>query len=140
MNDPIEAGRQADAETRQRLLRFATVDGSMVTQRPLFDEAAPTERTPQRVTSPAAPAPVWLQRLSLVVLVLFCIYIGGWMTILPWSPRYFDQNGWLLAHPALAAVLHQGWARGLLSGLGLLDIWIGISEAVHYRDYRPRSN
>ena len=23
-----------------------------------------------------------------------------------------------------------------ISGLGLLDIWIGISEAVHYRDYR----
>jgi hypothetical protein len=24
----------------------------------------------------------------------------------------------------------------MISGLGLLDIWIGISEAVHYRDYR----
>jgi len=24
----------------------------------------------------------------------------------------------------------------VISGLGLLDIWIGISEAVHYRDYR----
>jgi hypothetical protein len=27
--------------------------------------------------------------------------------------------------------------RGLVSGLGLLDIWIGVSEAVHYRDHRP---
>jgi hypothetical protein len=27
--------------------------------------------------------------------------------------------------------------RGLISGLGLLDIWIGVSEAVHYRDHRP---
>jgi hypothetical protein len=35
-----------------------------------------------------------------------------------------------------AAVLHNGAVRGIISGLGLLDIWIGISEAVHYRDYR----
>ena len=83
------------------------------------------------------PAPVWLQRLSLVVLVMFCIYIGVLLAILPWSPRYFDQNGWLLAHPAIGVVLHRGWARGLITGFGLLDIWIGISEAIHYRDYRP---
>jgi hypothetical protein len=41
-----------------------------------------------------------------------------------------------MARPWLAAVLHNGAVRGMISGLGLLDIWIGISEAVHYRDYR----
>jgi hypothetical protein len=85
----------------------------------------------------SAPAPVWLQRLSLIVLVLFCIYIGVLLAVLPWVPRYWDQNAWLLAHPGLRAVLQQGWARGILSGFGLLDIWIGLSEAIHYRDYRP---
>ena len=34
----------------------------------------------------------------------------------------------------------QGWVRGILSGLGLLDIWIGISEMLHYRDYRRAEN
>jgi hypothetical protein len=99
-----------------------------------------THDSPDGPESPAAdhaPAPVWLQRLSLVVLVLFCLYIGVIVTALPWMPRYWDQNGWLLAHPALRSVLEQGWVRGILSGLGLLDIWIGVSEAVHYRDYRP---
>ena len=38
--------------------------------------------------------------------------------------------------PWLADILHNGAVRGIISGLGLLDIWIGISEAVHYRDYR----
>ena len=28
--------------------------------------------------------------------------------------------------------------KGIISGLGLLDIWIGISEAVNYRD-TPKS-
>jgi len=85
---------------------------------------------------PSAPAPVWLQRMSLVVLVLFCFYIGALMAVLPWSPRYWDQNGWLLAHPALEAVLQQGWVRGLVTGVGLIDIWIGVSELLHYRDFR----
>jgi hypothetical protein len=81
-------------------------------------------------------APVWLQRLSLFVLVLFCVYLGILVMLLPWWTRVWDHNMFIQAHPALSAVLHNGAVRGLISGLGLLDIWIGISEAVHYRDDR----
>ena len=81
-------------------------------------------------------APVWLQRLSLFILVLFCVYLGVLVTVLPWWSRLWDHNLWISGHPTLAAILHNGAVRGLFSGLGLLDIWIGISEAVHYRDYR----
>lgn len=81
-------------------------------------------------------APVWLQRLSLFVLVLFCVYLGVLVAILPWWTRVWDNNLWIQSRPALAAVLHMGAVRGLISGLGLLDIWIGVSEAVHYRDQR----
>jgi hypothetical protein len=84
----------------------------------------------------AAPAPVWLQRISLVVLVLFCFYIGGLLAVLPWSPRYWDQNGWIMAHPALDMIIEQGWVRGLITGVGLIDIWIGVSELLHYKDLR----
>ena len=99
------------------------------------------------VDTPPAPAPepevvlapVWLQRLSLFVLVLFCVYLGVLVAILPWWTRVWDQNLWIQSRPALAAVLHTGAVRGLISGLGLLDIWIGVSEAVHYRDHRPQS-
>jgi hypothetical protein len=90
-------------------------------------------------TAPEKPdvAPVWLQRLSLFVLVLFCVYLGVLVAILPWWKRMWDQNLWIQSRPALAAVLDNGAVRGLISGLGLLDIWIGVSEAVHYRDHRP---
>ena len=82
-------------------------------------------------------APVWLQRLSLIVLVLFCLYLGVLVAVMPWWTRIWDQNLFIHSHPALAAVLHNGAVRGLVSGLGLVDIWIGISEAIHYRDQRP---
>ncbi len=83
-----------------------------------------------------ATAPVWLQRLSLLVLVLFCVYLGVLVMVLPWWSRIWDHNAFIQARPILRAILHNGAVRGLISGLGLLDIWIGISEAVHYRDFR----
>jgi hypothetical protein len=97
---------------------------------PNVDQDNVTPRTVRRGT------PVWLQRVSLFVLVLFCVYLGVLVMVLPWWPRIWDHNMFIQARPTLAAILHNGAVRGIISGLGLLDIWIGISEAVHYRDYR----
>jgi hypothetical protein len=111
----------------------------MAAQQHLFrSSGTATEQppAPQAAVAQPPPAPIWLQRASLVVLVLFCFYIGVLLAVLPWSPRYWDGNGWLLMHPVLDNLMQQGWLRGLVSGLGLLDIWIGVSELLHYRDYR----
>ena len=100
--------------------------------------APPTEVLSAQEASEAggdAVAPIWLQRLSLFVLVLFCLYLGVLVAVLPWI-RVWDNNMFINSRPELAAVLHNGAVRGLISGLGLLDIWIGVSEAVHYRDHR----
>ena len=112
-----------------------------------FDAHVSTEHTdaaqqlPPAVDTTTGPsagnvAPVWLQRVSLCVLVLFCVYLGILVMVLPWLPRIWDQNLLIQSMPRLAAVLHLGAVRGLISGLGVLDIWIGVSEAVHYRDHR----
>jgi hypothetical protein len=97
-------------------------------------------REPAAASQPEPPvggqAPVWLQRISLFILVVFCVYLGVIMTVLPWWSEVWDHNPFFLAHPALWAVMRQGAVRGIVSGFGLLDIWIGISEAVHYREAR----
>lgn len=103
-------------------------------QEMLLMQAEPERGGP--VHDAPVPAPVWLQRMSLIVLVLFCFYIGGLLSVIPWSPRYWNQNAWLLAHPALQTMLGKGWVRGVVTGIGLLDIWIGVSELLHYRDFR----
>jgi hypothetical protein len=90
----------------------------------------------QTGSTPAAPAPVWLQRLSLGVLVIFCLYLGLLIAVLPWWRDMWDRNALLLRHPSVHAFLIKGPVRGLISGLGVLDLWIGISELIHYRDYR----
>jgi hypothetical protein len=105
-------------------------------QQTLSDIPQPQGDTPVTPSDTSAPAPVWLQRLSLVVLVLFCFLVGSVLAIIPWSPRYWDDNGWLMAHPAVHLIVSQGWVRGIVSGFGLIDIWIGVSELLHYRDFR----
>jgi hypothetical protein len=99
-------------------------------------QRSPSQEQPTEGAPPRSIAPVWLQRLSLFVLVLFCVYLGVLVMVMPWWTRIWDQNLFIQSRPALAAVLHTGAIRGLISGLGLLDIWIGVSEAVHYRDHR----
>ena len=111
-------------------------------------EPPPTQVSEARPRAPDVPpqaapqpkkdaiAPIWLQRTSLFVLVLFCVYLGVLVTILPWWTRIWDHNLFIQSRPALAAVLRMGAVRGLISGVGLLDIWIGVSEAIHYRDHR----
>lgn len=105
----------------------------------LFQTAPDTPEgsgSPARTGKDPELAPVWLQRISLGMLVIFCFYIGGLVAVLPWSPRYWDANGWITGHPLAAEWLLRGWVRGLITGLGLLDLWIGVTELLHYRDQR----
>lgn len=101
---------------------------------PDASEAQPAAPQPPPRDASSAPAPVWVQRISLFILVLFCIYLGIIVTILPWWKDVWDKNMFLMAHPQLWAILRLGPVRGVISGLGLLDIWIGIAEAIHYRE------
>lgn len=77
--------------------------------------------------------PLWAQRLKLVVFVLFCIELGMLLAVLPWT-RVWTENSLLAAYPTVRTVLQFEFVRGAVTGLGLVDIWLGIREAVNYRD------
>jgi hypothetical protein len=89
--------------------------------------------SPDPVTDNSAEMPVWLQRVFVVVYVLFCIELGLVLIALPWTRFWFTYD-WI--SPNLQHFLQHGFVRGAVSGLGLLDIWLGIVEAVRYRDRR----
>ena len=75
----------------------------------------------------------WLQRIWLVVFVLFCLEVGIILTVLPWT-RLWTDNSLLLRFPSVKEFLNYNFVRGLVSGLGLVDIWMGVAEAVTYRE------
>jgi hypothetical protein len=87
---------------------------------------------------PAAPRhasrlQLWMHRTSVFLFVLISAVAGVLLIILPWTPEWTD-NYLLLTYPSLRTVVSSGFFRGFCSGLGLLDIWIGFWEALHYHE------
>ena len=108
--------------------------------------AAPTQPTPTStensawILDPPPSAPhaqstlqLWLHRTSVFLFVLISAVAGVLLLILPWTPEWTD-NYLLLTYPWLRTLISTGFFRGLCSGLGLLDIWIGFWEALHYHE------
>ena len=78
--------------------------------------------------------PLWLRRISLVTFVMFCVWIGILLVTLPWT-RIWTENSLLTSSPMLRAITQNAAVRGAVSGLGFLDIWLGIWEAFRYREH-----
>jgi hypothetical protein len=93
------------------------------------------EENPGQPVPPHAHPPVWVQRLLLVVEVAIAVWAGMLVMVLPWT-RLWTENPLLAGWPAIKAILNLTFIRGMISGVGLIDVWIGISDAVHYRDLR----
>lgn len=81
---------------------------------------------------------LWLDRMWMVIYVAFCIEVGILLTVLPWYGRVWTDNSFMMAHPMLRTLAAGNFVRGVVTGLGLVDIWLGISAAVHYRE--PKVN
>ncbi len=88
---------------------------------------------PDPAPQPQSSLQLWLHRTSVFLFVLICAVAGVLLVILPWTPEWTD-NYLLLSFPWLRTFISTGFFRGLCSGLGLLDIWIGFSEALHYHE------
>jgi hypothetical protein len=102
---------------------------------PLSNEAATglLEANPVLARPAYGRIQVLLHRTSLFLFVLISAVAGVLLVILPWTPEWTD-NSLLLSFPWLRTLVSTGFFRGLCSGLGLLDIWIGFWEALHYHD------
>ena len=58
------------------------------------------------------------------------MYIGLAICYAPWSPTFWDQNPIFLQFPALGMFAANGAVRGLVTGLGLLNLWIAFQDAL----------
>jgi len=104
----------------------------------------PLTQAPDNPVNPPVPSPpvekapelpVWLQRSFLVIYVLVCIEIGLVLVVVPWTRIWFN-NSLLIGWPSLQHLLEHPFVRGAVSGLGFVDIGLGVLEAVRYRDRR----
>jgi hypothetical protein len=104
------------------------------------EPATPPSETPTVVMdAPETKAPrralqLWMHRVSVFLFVLISAVTGVLLIILPWTPEWTD-NYLLLSLPELRNIVSNGFFRGIISGLGLLNIWIGFWEALHYHEH-----
>lgn len=76
--------------------------------------------------------PRWLERAELFLRVLLRMYIGLAVCYAPWSRLFWDQNPLFLQFPTLSIYAANGAVRGLVSGLGLLNLYIAFHDAIRH--------
>jgi len=102
--------------------------------------AAPSGSAGALVDSPGAHKhgvqriPRWLERAELFLRVLLRMYIGLAVCYAPWSKMFWEQNPLFTHFPTLSIYATNGGVRGIVSGLGLLNLWIAFRDAVRHRD------
>jgi hypothetical protein len=85
-------------------------------------------------------------RLSVIFYIILCLEIGIVLAILPWVPSGWlglslsdwGNNYFLLlasqkAGYGLQRFVASGWVRGAVSGVGILNIGMGLWELVNFR-------
>lgn len=85
---------------------------------------------------PNPHTPRSFHRYMVAVYLFFSFYVGLLLTLLPWVPWVWEKNYFLYTFPALQSVVLNPFFRGLISGLGLLNVIAGIEEAVHQHQLR----
>jgi hypothetical protein len=91
---------------------------------------------PETPRPPAAEHPTgisWVHRIDLFVRVMVRLYLGLILFFLPWT-HVWTFNRFFVYYAPIAHLTQNGAVRGIVSGLGLLNLWIAISEAIHYNE------
>ena len=69
-----------------------------------------------------------------MLLVIFCLEIGIFLLIFPWS-RYWDTNFFSEMVPEWRQYWANTYFRGLVSGLGVANLYIALVEAFRLRRF-----
>ena len=79
-------------------------------------------------------------KLTIVFFILICFEIGILLVILPWVPSPSWSENYLLViaadkihWPWLALAMKSGYTRGAVTGLGILNILLGVWEIINFK-------
>ena len=82
-------------------------------------------------SAPVKPARFlkWHRRILGVCLIIFAFELGLFLLLFPWLGTW--DRSWIPLHsPRFAAFWGSAYFRGALGGLGLLNIYIALAEAL----------
>jgi hypothetical protein len=93
----------------------------------------------ETVNSPAAPPPTyhWYQKVSAVVFITFCLEVGMYLLIVPWTESW-DGNYFSGLLPQMKTYWDNLYVRGAVSGLGAVNLYISLAEIFRLRRFARR--
>lgn len=71
-------------------------------------------------------------KLLVTVFIFFCFELGFFLIVFPWS-QYWENNLFLLYVPAIREIVINNYFRGAVSGLGIVDVGLGLWEVMHFK-------
>jgi hypothetical protein len=72
-----------------------------------------------------------MNRLLAVAFILFCFEIGLFLVFVPWSGLW-EHNVLLTYSIYLRGILLNNFIRGAVSGLGIVDVVLGLTELARF--------
>jgi len=79
-------------------------------------------------------------KITVIIYILICFEVGILLLILPWYPSTFwDENFFLyyvtnkLNAEWMLSLLTSGYAKGIVTGIGVLNILAGLLDVLKFR-------
>ena len=86
---------------------------------------------------PAAPEYRWYHMFSAFVFILFCMAIGTFLLLFPWT-EFWEHNLFSSVVPEWHRFWENAYVRGAVSGLGVVNLYISSLEIVRLRRFAVR--
>jgi hypothetical protein len=103
-------------------------------------EPSPRGALPAAHEPSSGPVPVerpayrWYQKLSAVLVVTFCLEIGLFLLVFPWT-GYWANNYFSTLAPQWRQFWMNAYFRGVISGLGIVNLYIAFVEILRLRRF-----
>ncbi len=68
------------------------------------------------------------RQFALALYILYCVEIGMFLLVVPWS-EVWERNLLVAYVPLLRPLYVDHYFRGAVSGLGVINLWLGVSRA-----------
>jgi hypothetical protein len=86
---------------------------------------------------PMIPAYHWYHKLSAFIFILFCMELGAFLVLFPWT-TWWDHNLFSSLVPEWHRFWENAYVRGAVSGLGVVNLYISLLEIVRLRRFVRR--
>jgi hypothetical protein len=99
--------------------------------------AEPEHTGPEALPDPPLAPGRWYHKVWAVLLITFCLEIGVFLLVFPWT-EWWDNNYFANSIARIRDYWDSMYLRGAVSGLGLVNLYICVAEAIRLRRFSKR--